>query len=93
MSNSNAFNHELAQTSIDSAYKFASFSSYIVDGKLHCTFSPICIFCSSNNTSNLAKDMSFKQCNNCRKQFKANISNNNSANQQLAYFPPYKLNN
>lgn len=75
MSNSNMFNGELGQTSIDEAYKFTSFSQYIIDGGLNTRFSPICIFCSSNNTFNLAKDGSFKQCNSCRKQFKAKLTN------------------
>ena len=70
------FNGELSQTSIDNAYQFSSFSPYILNGGLNRTFSPICIFCSSNNTMNLAKDGSFKQCNTCRKQFKANLINN-----------------
>ena len=86
MSNPNMFNGELVQTSIDSAYQFTSFSPYIVNGGLNSRFSPICIFCSSNNTINLVNDGSFKQCNSCRKQFKANLSNNQSLNK----FTPYK---
>ena len=76
MSNPNFLNNELQQTSIDSAYKFNSFSPYIMNGGLNSIFSPICIFCSSNNTINLVYDGSFKQCNSCKKQFKANISKN-----------------
>ena len=91
MSNPNMFNGELAQTNIDSAYNFNSFSPYIVNGGLNSRFSPICIFCSSNNTMNLINDGSFKQCNSCRKQFKARLSNN-QVNQQFVYFPPYKTN-
>lgn len=85
MSNPNMFNGDLAQTSIDSAYQFSSFSSYILNGGLNSKFSPICIFCSSNNTMNLTNDNSFKQCNSCRRQFKAKLSDN-----QLNIFPPYK---
>lgn len=82
MSNPNYFNNnnELTQTSLDDAYKFSSFSPYIMNGGLNTKFSPICIFCSSNNTMNLINDGSFKQCNSCRKQFKPrlmNYSNNN----------------
>lgn len=91
MSNPNMFTGELDKTSIDSAYNFNSFSSYIVNGGLNSKFSPICIFCSSNNTMNLANDGSFKQCNSCRKQFKAGMSNNHT-NQNFTYFPPFKIN-
>jgi hypothetical protein len=89
MSNPNMFNGDLAQTNLESAYQFSSFSPYIMNGGLDSRFSPICIFCSSNNTMNLAKDGSFKQCNSCKKQFKAQLSNN-QVNQQLHYFPPYR---
>lgn len=89
MSNPNMFNGELAQTSIDSAYQFSSFSQYIVNGGLNSRFSPNCIFCSSNNTMNLINDGSFKQCNSCRKQFKAKLSNN-QINQLFNNFTPYK---
>ena len=76
MSNLNFLNNELKQTSIDSAYKFNSFSPYIMNGGLNSIFTPICIFCSSHNTKNLVNDGSFKQCNRCKKQFKANLSKN-----------------
>lgn len=77
MSNPNYFNNnnELTQTSLDDAYKFSSFSPYIMNGGLSTKFSPICIFCSSNNTMNLVNDGSFKQCNSCRKQFKPRLTN------------------
>jgi hypothetical protein len=91
MSNPNMFNGELSQTSINSAYQFNTFSPYIMNGGLNSRFSLNCIFCSSNNTMNLANDGSFKQCNSCRKQFKAKLSNN-QVNQQFAHFPPYRLN-
>ena len=85
MSNPNMFNKDLAQTNLDSAYQFNTFSQYIINGGLNSKFSPNCIFCSSNNTMNLAKDGSFKQCNSCRKQFKASLSN-----QPLMQFTPYR---
>jgi len=91
MSNPNMFNGELQQTSINTAYQFNSFSPYIINGGLNSRFSSICIFCSSNNTMNLINDGSFKQCNSCRKQFKARLANN-QVNQQFTYFPPYKSN-
>ena len=90
MSNPNNFNNSnFQQTPLDSAYQFSSFSPYIVNGGLNSRFSPICIFCSSNNTMNLINDGSFKQCNSCKKQFRANLSNN-QINQQLKYFAPYR---
>lgn len=85
MSNPNMFNGELQQTSIDTAYQFNSFSPYIINGGLNNRFSPFCIFCSSNNTINLVNDGSFKQCNSCRKQFKAAITGLSNLN-----LPPYR---
>ena len=71
MSNSNMFTHNLAQTSLSDAYKFNTFSQFI-QNEAHVRFSPKCIFCSSNNTTDLSKDGgSFRQCNTCKKQFKA----------------------
>lgn len=74
MSNHSLFNNPLKETNINEAYKFQSFSDYIQKGGLQSTFSPICIFCSSNNTQNLMSDGSLKQCNHCRKQFRAQFS-------------------
>ena len=68
-------NSNFQQTPLNDAYQFNTFSPYIMNGGLNSNFSPICIFCSSNNTMNLANDGSFKQCNSCRKQFKARLSN------------------
>ena len=90
MSNSNMFNNgNFQQTPLNDAYQFNSFSSYIINGGLNTKFSQNCIYCSSNNTMNLVNDGSFKQCNSCRKQFKANLSNN-EMDKQLSYFKPYK---
>jgi hypothetical protein len=81
MSNSNIFyNSNFQQTFLDDAYKFNTFSPYIMNGGLHCKFSPFCIFCSSNNTMNLSSDGHFKHCNGCRKQFKANLLHPNETN-------------
>jgi hypothetical protein len=91
MSNPNLFNGDLAQTNLENAYHFTSFSPYIINGGLNSRFSPNCIFCSSNNTINLINDGSFKQCNNCKKQFKA-VLLNNQANNQLNNFRPYRYN-
>ena len=90
MSNPNTFNNSnFQQTPLNDAYQFNTFSSYIINGGLNSRFSPICIFCSSNNTMNLVNDGSFKQCNSCKKQFRANLLNN-QINQQLKYFTPYR---
>lgn len=90
MSNSNTFNNgNFQETPLNAAYQFNTFSPYIMNGGLNSKFSPICIFCQSNNTMNLVNDGSFKQCNSCRKQFKADLQNT-QVNQQFAYFPPYK---
>lgn len=91
MSNPNIFNGNLAETNINTAYRFSSFSPYIINGGLNSRFSPNCIFCLSNNTINLVNDGSFKQCNNCKKQFKANLLNSH-INQQLNRFAPYRYN-
>jgi len=85
------FNGDLAQTNLDAADQFSSFSPYIMNGGLNSRFSPNCIFCSSNNTINLINDSSFKQCNSCRKQFKP-VPCNNQVNQQFQYYPPYRVN-
>jgi hypothetical protein len=74
MSNSNTFNNNLQQTNLDDAYKFQTFSEYIPQILGSQRFSPICIFCSSNNTVSLMNDGgSFRQCMHCRKQFRAQI--------------------
>lgn len=77
MSNSNIFhNNNFQQTPINSAYEFSSFSEFISENGFKTAFSPLCIFCSSNNTANLTSEGSFKQCKNCRKEFKARIVDN-----------------
>jgi hypothetical protein len=74
MSNPNYLNNsELTKTSIDSAYQFSSFSPYIINGGLNSKFSPICIFCSFQESISLINDGSFRQCKRCKKQFKARL--------------------
>ncbi len=76
MSNSNNTfnNNNLQQTPLSSAYQFNSFSSYINNNGLSSRFSPVCIFCSSKETTPLTNDGgSFRNCNRCKKQFKAQI--------------------
>ena len=72
MSNSNTFNNNLVQTSLDDAYKFQSFSRYINNG-LSAKFSSKCIFCPCNISTPLISDGSFRQCNSCKKQFKSKL--------------------
>jgi hypothetical protein len=72
MSNSNTFNNSnFQQTPISDAYQFSSFSQYINTGGLKCNFSPVCIFCSSKESTALTSEGSFRQCNRCKKNFKA----------------------
>lgn len=76
MSGSNIFNggNFNGGIPINDAYRFNTFSEYIVNGGLNTRFSPICIFCSSKDSISLITDGSFKQCNRCKKQFKARIN-------------------
>jgi hypothetical protein len=76
MSGSNIFNggNFNGGIPINDAYKFNTFSEYIVNGGLNTRFSPVCIFCSSKDSTSLIADGSFKQCNRCKKQFKARIN-------------------
>ena len=79
MSNSNVFNNNNFQkTPLESAYQFQTFSTFINNTHiLSPKFSLKCIFCSSNNTVSLMNDGgSFRQCDQCKKQFKAIIINN-----------------
>lgn len=93
MSNPNIFNDDLAQTPLNSAYNFTSFSPYIMNGGLNSKFSPICIFCSSNNTLPLTKDGgSFRQCNTCKKQFKSQLIRQNLMNNFSAILPYKSIN-
>ena len=73
MSNSNMFPNNLAQTSINDAYQFNTFSDFIQTQSTSTRFSPHCIFCSSNHTIALINDGSFRQCKMCNKQFKASL--------------------
>jgi hypothetical protein len=76
MSGSNIFNggNFNGGIPINDAYKFNTFSEYISNGGLNTQFSHICIFCSSKDSTSLISDGSFKQCNRCKKQFKARLN-------------------
>ena len=78
MSNSNIFNGgNFQQTPLNDAYQFQTFSSYINNDGLKSRFSPKCIFCSSADSITLINDGgSFRQCNKCKKQFKAILIRN-----------------
>jgi hypothetical protein len=74
MSNSNTFNNSnFQQTPLGDAYRFSTFSQYINNGGLQTRFSPKCIFCPSVDSTSLITDGSFRQCNRCKKQFKARL--------------------
>lgn len=72
MSNSNMFPNNLAQTSLNDAYQFQTFSEFI-QTQSSVSFSPCCIFCSSKNSISLTNDGAFRQCITCKKQFKASL--------------------
>lgn len=61
---------------LNTAYNFHSFSSYINNNGLQSRFSPRCIFCPSVESIPLLNDGSFRQCNRCKKQFKALLVRN-----------------
>jgi hypothetical protein len=74
MSNSNTFNNSnFQQTPLSDAYQFSTFSQYINKGGLQTRFSPKCVFCPSIDSTALINDGSFRQCNRCKKQFKARL--------------------
>jgi hypothetical protein len=74
MSNSNTFNNSnFQQTPLSDAYQFSTFSQYINNGGLQTRFSPKCVFCPSIDSTALINDGSFRQCNRCKKQFKARL--------------------
>lgn len=73
MYNSNSFN---SGEPLNSAYNFHSFSSYINNNGLQSRFSSGCIFCPSTQSIALLNDGSFRQCNRCKKQFKAILVRN-----------------
>ena len=73
MSFSNIFNNNLIETPVNVAYQFNTHSEFIKNMKLP-TFSPVCIFCSCNDSVVLNQDGSFRQCKKCNKQFKSTFS-------------------
>lgn len=66
------FQGQLTQTPINNAYKYETHSEFMKQMRPH-NFSPICIFCSCNQSKALTSEGSFRQCMRCNKQFKAKI--------------------
>lgn len=63
-----------SQTSIQDAYQYHTFSPYINNMKSP-IYSVVCIFCSHKESTPLMTDGSFRNCNRCKKQFKALMIN------------------
>jgi hypothetical protein len=73
MNNTNNFKEE-GGVPLNQAYQFQTFSPYIQQYGFQSSYSPKCTFCSSMDTIPLINDGgSFRQCNRCKKQFKAII--------------------
>jgi hypothetical protein len=60
----------IPQTSVNNAFDF---TSTITPQQILSKHSPTCIYCSSNETTALMQDGSFRQCLICRRNFKATI--------------------
>jgi hypothetical protein len=67
-----------------------NYNSSIQSSQLESKFSITCIFCTNTNTKGLNLDGSFRQCLNCRKQFKCQIkpANNIQNIQSLVNIKP-----
>ena len=62
------------QTPLNEAYKYETHSEFIKGLQQKQTrFSPVCIFCSCQESVPLSQDGSFRNCKRCNKQFKAKI--------------------
>lgn len=72
MSHSNTFTKDLTQTPLSDAYVYKTYSDYINKMKKP-KYYIICIFCSCKDSIPLVEDGSFRQCNHCKKQFKAKM--------------------
>jgi hypothetical protein len=63
----------IVQTDLNEAYKFQTHSGFIKNMKSP-VFSPICIYCSFNQSKSLMNDGGcFRLCLKCNKQFQARI--------------------
>jgi hypothetical protein len=78
----------LPNTSVNNAFDF---TSTIKPQHVLSKYSQTCIFCGRNETNPLMQDGSFRQCLNCRKNFKATITqatNVNILSQPVSYKAP-----
>lgn len=57
-------------TSLEESFNY---NSSIQSSQLQAKFSITCIFCTSANTRGLNQEGSFRQCQNCRKQFQSQV--------------------
>ncbi len=61
-------------TSLDNAYKFNTFSTFIQNNMNYTVnFSPVCIFCLNPDSYLLMNDGSLRRCKRCNRNFKAKI--------------------
>ena len=60
------------QTNINEAYQYQTHSQFIMNSKAPRIMAN-CIFCSCPHSVALTQDGTFRQCQNCKKQFKAKI--------------------
>ncbi len=60
------------ETNLNEAYQYTTQSQFIINAKPPRVLAN-CIFCSCPNSTALSQDGTFRQCTNCRKQFKARI--------------------
>ena len=66
-------------THLDEAYKIHHINSNTYGGTV--SYSPICIYCKNPTSISLMNDGgSFRQCDKCRKNFKANVINESISN-------------
>ena len=62
----------LPQTNISDAYRYHTHSQFIQNMKPP-IYNKTCIFCNCPNTQALTQDGFFRQCSQCRKQFRARV--------------------
>ena len=72
MSKPTIFTDKLVETNLNDAYEYKTHSDYIKNIKVS-KYSPVCVFCSCNESFPLTNDGgSFRCCFHCKKNFKAN---------------------
>ena len=68
-------------TPLEEAYNIQHTNKFVYGGSI--LYSPVCIYCSFNSSVSLMgleDGGSFRRCNRCRKDFRANILNNAVSN-------------